>query len=79
MVYAVRFHGESNKSCKGLKAILSKFTHKVIDRFDARLWIFYMNFVTSPCHDVSPKGKDSSVGESPPTLRWPYFKEFGCC
>ena len=34
------------------------------------VWISYMNFVTSPCHDVSPKGKDSSVGESPPTLRF---------
>ena len=42
------------------------------------VWILCMNFVTSPCHDVSPKGKDSSVGESPPTLRWPYFKESGC-
>ena len=36
MVYAVRFDGESKKSCEGLKAILSKFTNKVIDRFDAR-------------------------------------------
>ena len=36
MVYAVWFDGEPDRSCKGLKAILSKFTSKAIDRFDAR-------------------------------------------
>ena len=65
-VYAVRFHGESHKSQSHWQIWCKTF--------GSCAWILWHH----PVMMSAQKGKDSSVGESPPTLRWPYFKESGC-